>query len=183
MKRHGEFRYEPIPEDRILAIDPIAIGFGFVVLEAAPLLLVEWGIKQCDRRKALHCAIPVGELIGRCEPTAIVIEEKREAGSLRRASLARFTDSIADLLDRSGLPLYTYTRGQVRTVFSAAGAVSKEAIARALAGRFPELTPRLPKRREVWEAEQSRMSIFDALSLAVTHLAADRRDRAEAHRH
>jgi hypothetical protein len=40
-----------------------------------------------------------------------------------------------------------------------------------LAEQFPELLSKLPAARKLWESEHERMSIFDALALAVTHTA------------
>jgi len=42
-----------------------------------------------------------------------------------------------------------------------------EAIAMAIAKRFPELAPRLPRFRKPWMSEDYRMSIFDAVGLGL----------------
>ena len=44
----------------------------------------------------------------------------------------------------------------------------KQEIAIAIAERFPELAPRLPRFRKPWMSEDYRMSIFDAVALALT---------------
>ena len=44
----------------------------------------------------------------------------------------------------------------------------KQEIAIAIAERFPELAPRLPRSRKPWMSEDYRMSIFDAVALALT---------------
>jgi hypothetical protein len=38
----------------------------------------------------------------------------------------------------------------------------------AIAKRFPELAPRLPRFRKPWMSEDYRMSIFDAVAMALT---------------
>jgi len=45
----------------------------------------------------------------------------------------------------------------------------KDVIAAALAGRFPELQPRLPQPRKCSDSEHSAMPVFDAAALAATY--------------
>jgi len=52
------------------------------------------------------------------------------------------------------------------------GAPNKQEIAGAIAKRFPELAPRLPRFRKPWMSEDYRMSIFDAVGLAITFFQA-----------
>lgn len=179
-RKRDEVTYEALITERLLAIDPIGRGFGFVVIEASPLQLIDWGVRVCDRRKRGRCSVSLEQLLRRYEPTAVIIEDESEARSLRRVSLASFVGGLADVLDFAQVPLFTYTRSQVRTAFGPAGAVTKDAIAGVLVGRFPELRPRVPRRRQPWESEDSRMSIFDALSFAVTHLTSSHRERTSA---
>lgn len=179
-KDTAQWTYAPLPEERVLALDPVARGYGFVVVEAEPLVLIDWGVRVCTRRSAGHCELSLGSLIGRYEPTAIVIEDPSDTRALRRASLDSFVSGIIDLLDASGVSLFTYSRAQVRTAFGTGGIGTKDAIAAALAQRFPEIGPRLPKPRRFFDSEDARMSIFDALSFAVTHLAIGHRGRNEA---
>ncbi|MFN0009569.1 MAG: crossover junction endodeoxyribonuclease RuvC [Planctomycetota bacterium] len=161
--------YEPLPRDRVLAVDPVSRGFGFVVLETGPLQLVDWGVRICARREEDACANAVRRMIARYEPTAIVIEDAREARTLRAVSLEAFLGSIAEALSGSSIALRTYSRRDIRRAFASEGAVTKEQIAKVLVARFPELRVKEPPRRMLWESEDARMSIFDALSLATTH--------------
>lgn len=45
--------------------------------------------------------------------------------------------------------------------------LSLKAAWRAIAERFPELQPRLPRVRKIYMSEDERMDIFDAVSLAL----------------
>lgn len=162
-----ELSYEPILKERILAIDPVSRGFGFVVLEDEPLQIVDWAVRTC---RDATCADALEALIERYEPTSIVMESPIGTGSLRREALHTFLYNIDDLLSTKKLAFHTYSRQSIRTVFSPVGVITKQAIAEHLVINFPELAPRLPKHREIWETESASMSIFDALSLALTHL-------------
>lgn len=167
-----EPRYEPILRQRVLAIDPVSRGFGFVVLEDEPLQLVDWGVKTCAREVG-GCLLPLRRMLTRYQPTAIVLEDAREARTPRALALEGFLASVGDALVDGPVPLRVYSRSMVREAFRPAGAFTKEEIARKLAVRFPELVPRVPPSRtiRIWASEDSRMSIFDALSFAMTHLA------------
>ncbi len=164
--------YKPVPRDRVLAIDPVSRGFGFVVLEDGPLQLVDWGVRTCAKRDEPGCALTVRRMIARYQPTAIVTEDAREARSLRAVALEVFIASLEDTLMDNSVKLRSYSRRDIRRVFAPIGAITKEQIAKVLVGRFPELRAKEPPRRMMWESEDTRMSIFDALSLATTHLAA-----------
>jgi len=100
----------------------------------------------------------------------------RGTRALRAEALVAFMGAVAEVLGELRIGVHTYSRGAVRGVFASAGAFTKDAIAREIASRFPELHPRVPKPRAIWESEDARMSIFDALAFALTHLAQPRSD-------
>jgi len=54
------------------------------------------------------------------------------------------------------------------SIWAGSDATTKQEIAIAIAERFPELAPRLPRFRKPWMSEDYRMSIFDAVALALT---------------
>jgi hypothetical protein len=60
----------------------------------------------------------------------------------------------------------------VKQEFSESGASNKFEIAKTIAARFPELTPRLPRFRKPWMSEDYRMSIFDAVAFGLTFFCA-----------
>lgn len=166
-----EQTYEPVLRSRVFAIDPISRGFGYVVLEGEPLQLVDWGLRICSRKNASGCADVVRRMRARHRPTVVVLEDWSQARALRAASLKAFQDAIADVLAEDEMHLRTYSRRAVRFTFAPTGAALKDDIVKILVAKFPELRPRMPRKRKIWESEDSRTSIFDALALAVTHLA------------
>jgi Holliday junction resolvasome RuvABC endonuclease subunit len=165
-----ELTYEALERDRLLAVDPVAKGFGFVVLEVGPLRLVDWGVRHCGRRAPEARARAIARLLQRYEPTTLILEDAREVGSLRAIALEDFVADIGETLLASPVSVHTYTRSEIRRAFRRAGAVTKEQIAHTLVAKFPELSPHEPRRRQIWEGEDSRMTVFDALSLVAAHL-------------
>ena len=164
-----ELFYEPTLRERVLSLDPFYRGFGFAVLESGPTQIADWGIRHCGKVGSRDCAVALQRMIARYAPSAIVTEDLREARTLRARSLRVFITGLSDAADEASVKLRTYARADVRAVFEPAGAITKEQIANVLIARFPELESRRPPPRKVWESEDSRMAIFDALSFAVTH--------------
>lgn len=169
-----DISYEPIRRERILGFDPVGAGFGFVILEIDPLQLVDWGVARHSPNATEQREDAVRKLLELYEPTAIVLEDVRETRLLRRNALNVFTETTAELLSQSGVPVYRYSRQEIRLAFERSGEFTKHGIAKVLAAQFPELESRLPRPRKVWESEDPRMSIFDALSLVITRLVSSR---------
>jgi len=159
---------------RVLAIDPTTKGFAYALLEG-PSLLIDWGLTQVEGRKHSNCLLRLEKLIERYAPDVLVLEDYRGAGSRRCTRIKRLIRSAAILARRDQLQTKQFSRGRVRRFFSPTAVPTKQAIATAVAERFPELAPRLPRIRKPWMSEDERMSIFDAVALAVTYFETRRK--------
>ncbi len=154
---------------RILAIDPTTRGFGFAVMEGSDYL-IDWGVKEGrDNNKDVHCLNNISELIGRYMPDAIVVEDFNGMGSRRCHRIQNLIKNIIELSQAKNIKTHRYSRSKIREVFALHGAGTKHEIAQAIAGDFTELVPRLPPHRKCYMSEDCRMSIFDAMSLAITY--------------
>ncbi len=160
-------KYEPIPKERILAIDPISRGFGYVILEEEPLQLVDWGTGVCNS-ESLGQAVRL--LLRRYHPTVVVLEHPRMAVSgVRQTTLNRALFQVLGGMDDSDCSLRLYPRTSIPAAFTDTGALTKKEITKLIAERFPELKHRLPRTRRIWESEDARQAIFDAAALALAH--------------
>jgi Holliday junction resolvasome RuvABC endonuclease subunit len=162
-------KYEPIPTARILAIDPISKGFGLVVLESDPVQLVDWGTAMC-RRTDDSLGETVRTLLARYQPTALVLEEPSAARSeTRRGAL---TAAVAVIVEAAAgtCELQLVPRESVLAALASLGASTKRQAVRLFVQRFPELQPKVPPGRLIWQSEDSRWAIFDAIALALTAL-------------
>ena len=158
---------------RLLAIDLTAKGFGFALLDAR-LGLLDWGFSSLPATDDHIFVARVSARIDRGRPTALVLEnfapiQGREA-AVRRQGLA------VKLAQERKIGLCQVSQRIVKGVL---GPATKHEIARALARRFPELAPRVPRDRARWASEDERMHIFDALAMA----AVVSTPVADAHRH
>src|SRR5438105_1658464 len=121
-------KYIPIPRGRILAIDPMNKGFGFVVLESDPLQLVDWGTAIC-RRTDDSLGASVRTLLDRYSPTMLALENPNTSHSqARRTALSISLDVISSALD-GAIPLRLIARRRIFRAFGAYGASTKEEIA------------------------------------------------------
>jgi Holliday junction resolvasome RuvABC endonuclease subunit len=152
---------------RVLAIDPSTRGFGFAVLEGLDQL-IDWGVKETKKNKNAKSLELIEDLIDRYLPRVIVVEDYTGKGSRRSRRIQLLINDISKLAAQKKIRVRSFSRLKVKQGFSETGASNKHEIATAIANRFPELAPRLPRFRKPWMSEDYRMSIFDAVALALT---------------
>ena len=151
---------------RVLAIDPSTRGFGFAVLEG-PNRLIDWGVKETKTDKKRRTLKLIHDLIDQYQPNVIVVEDYEGKGSHRCRRVRELIEDISKLAAKQEIKVRRFSRAKVKQAFSESGAVNKYEIAQTIANRFPELAPRLPRFRKPWMSEDYRMSIFDAVALAL----------------
>jgi Holliday junction resolvasome RuvABC endonuclease subunit len=149
-----------------LAIDPATRGFGFAVLEG-PERLIDWGVKETKTDKKRRTLKLVGELIEWYRPNIIVLEDTGAQVSRRCNRVEELIEAIAKLAAQSNVKTRRVSKSEIREVFAECPAQTKHEIAIAIGKRFPELAPRVPPFRKPWMSEDYRMSIFDAVALAL----------------
>jgi RNase H-fold protein (predicted Holliday junction resolvase) len=156
-----------IKDIRVLAIDPSTRGFGFAVLEGLDQL-IDWGVKETKKNKNAKSLELIEDLIDRYLPRVIVVEDYAGKGSRRCRRIQLLINDISKLAAKRKIKLRSFSRAKIKQTFSESDVSNKHKIAVAIANRFPELAPRLPRFRKPWMSEDYRMSIFDAVAFAVT---------------
>jgi Holliday junction resolvasome RuvABC endonuclease subunit len=154
-------------EKRVLAIDPTTKGFGFAVMEG-PEKLIDWGVKGVKGSKNQKSLELVSALIDHYQPDVIVVEDYSGKGSRRCKRIQELITRIIKLGSEKNVRIRNVSPFSVRRAFSESGDFTKHQIATAIAQRLPELASRLPPYRKCWMSEDYRMSIFDAVSFALT---------------
>jgi Holliday junction resolvasome RuvABC endonuclease subunit len=151
----------------ILAVAPFSRGFGFAVFEG-PRNLIDWGVKEIRSDKNNISLKKIESMIDFYWPDILIIEDPR--GENRRRTRVRILlDSINKLGKEKKVTMRSFTRPMVRQAFETIGAATKFQISQVIADEWPELKPYLPRFRKPWMSEDCRMSIFDAISLAITY--------------
>lgn len=169
-------RYTPLKVRRVLAVDPMTKGFGFALLEGRSTL-VDWGTREARGDKASTCVRKVAELLGRYRPDFLVLEDHRAPSSVRCVRVRQLLQRIQNEAAKQRIRVRLVSRVRVRATFERRGARTKEQVAQAIAGNFPEVAPYLPRPRKPWMTEDDRMSVFDALAL--TLVLRDQREPAD----
>ena len=153
-----------------LAIYPNAVGFGYAVM-LNPRNPVDVGVsKVCPINNSV-CLKRIRLLIEKFQPQAVIVQELEGKYSRKSPRVRRLIKDIRRLAKNSRVKVFTYSREQIKFVFSEfdQDASSKFQIAHVIGKYLPELAYRLTQYRQPWMAEDYNMGMFDAVSLAITH--------------
>jgi len=153
---------------RILAIAPLSRGLGYGVMEG-PDRLVACGNKVVNHDKNIRVLAWVEKFIRFYQPDILVLPDVNAPDTRRAPRIKTLHRKIVALVKKHQLRLRLISVTQVRARLLGSTKGTKQALAEALAAKFPlELASRLPPKRRPWMSEDPRMDIFDAVGLAVT---------------
>lgn len=153
-----------------LAIAPTHSGFGYVVFENSDLIM-DWGVKQAHLNNQRDWLLKARMLMHMLQPSVLVIEDVHHKSSRRSERVRALMDKLAELAKSQKIKVVRESRSDMLEAFCRMGAESKDEIAVAVTKLVPELAPRLPPRRRVWESEHHSMAIFEAAALALKYFA------------
>lgn len=153
--------------DRALAIHPTCRGFGYAVLELAKDELIDWGVRQVVPSEMEQRSLPkIAALIEKFAPSIVIVEDTRHPRCRRRGRGRALVDGIIEVAETMKIAVGRVPRVSVREDYRELGAKNKDAMARLIVARFPELRPVLPPRRKMWMPQNERMTIFDSVAFA-----------------
>jgi hypothetical protein len=162
----------PTEFTRALAVDIAGYGLGFALLEG-PLALIDWEFFNARDDRDARCVTYLVSMLTKFMPDVLVIEDFRD--NKRRSDRVRnLADVFADAAKEHGIACRRISRKAVKSRFPSCR--NKYDIAAALAERFPDIKHVCPPKRKSWKTEDSRINIFDALSLGFTYLASAKKD-------
>jgi Holliday junction resolvasome RuvABC endonuclease subunit len=151
----------------ILALYPNARGIDYACVELPKTVLDHGLIKPlpfCTKRLMQR----VERFITYFQPTIVVLRGL-ELGKLKENNARKLIEAIIELGKERGLPVYSYTRKQIKDCFETHEAQTKHEIAQKIISWLPSLSSYAPKVRKLWLPEDHKMGIFDAVALAITH--------------
>ena len=159
----------PNDPTRIFALDPTTKGFGYAVLET-PFRLVDWSLAYVSGEKESGALARFETLLDQFRPDVVVLEDPAAPGSRRRPRVQKLLGKLQEIARERGIAVHMIPRLAVIECFSSPEKrATKCSITEHLAETFPELAPKMPKRRKIYQSEDERIAIFDALALAVTY--------------
>jgi len=152
----------------IIAIDVRAASFGFAVFEGHGRLL-DWGVKSF-RRGVNAVKIPASRkmatLLEEFSPRTLVVRNYNRRDAKKRTAMLA---AILAVGKKHRIPAHLISKGVLTKAF-ALNEQNKYAVASAVAQQLPELAPKLPRKRKIWEGEDYRISIFDAAAAGIAYL-------------
>ncbi|HTV26975.1 MAG TPA: hypothetical protein VMF32_04260 [Xanthobacteraceae bacterium] len=160
---------ERLTYEIVLAIYPTTRGIAFALMQS-PLAPIDWGVKGAyGRDKNASSLRNVAALIEIHQPDVVVLEDPTSPRVRRSARIERLTRAVEALARDRVVDVHRYTHASVQECFSQFGARTRYEIAVAIATRVPAFERFLPPRRKLWMSEDTRMGIFRAAALALTH--------------
>jgi hypothetical protein len=157
-----------IINSRILSVALSSRGLGYVVLEGQNVFIAHGNKVVEGGDKNVKSFAWVEKLIARYQPDVLVLQDVAAKGSRRASRIKSLHRQIVKLAGKHKIQVKTFSRTQLRTILLDNPKGTKQEMAELLAKKFPEeLASRLPPKRKAWKSEDSRMDIFDAVTLAV----------------
>lgn len=164
-------------KETALALYFNTIGLGYAVFEGITVP-VDWRVRKAKDRQDTSFGHQIFELLERFDPTMIVVRKclRKEAWPCSDRTRKR-TRQVKALAKRRNIPVFAYSRDDIRACFSRYGAISKDEIARAIGEIVPDFAHLVPPMRRLWDNEQYAMAFFDAISLIITFYGSERLDK------
>ena len=138
-------------EKRILAIDLRSRSFGFAVFEG-PTRILDWGVKsfrQGINAVKIPASLKFAGLVDEFSPSTIVLR-KHNSETKKRADIR---NALMREATKRRISIRLLSRNGVKNAFPDCNR-NKYTIAAALVEQLPELAPRLPSLRKIWNRRQ-----------------------------
>lgn len=157
----------------VLVVYPSSRGLAYVVFEGL-LSPLDWGVKEVRGRNRHGESLRiVRRLLEQYQPETVVLQDTSRRGTTRAERIRTLNLAIGELAEVYGIPVYAYSRAQVRQCFASFAVTTKQTIAEAIIKHIPAFKRYLPPPRRPWMSEHARMSLFDAAALGITHFNTD----------
>ena len=161
----------------VVAFYPHARGFAYVVFDG-PLSPVDWGMSDLPAKvKARRCLRRLSLLLDQYQPDALLIRGVSSAH--RKRPMAALLAAVEEEARDRGLFTAVVSRKQIREAFAYLGSPTRRAIVEAIAKHIPMFASYAPPIRKIWNGEDRRMGLFDAVALALAFFKNQKATRDE----
>lgn len=152
-------------DERMIAIYPNTLGFGYVVLNDKGEIL-DYGLVAIRPVRNNKCLDRIHEMILYYQPQILILEDYENSNKSERVRIL-----LKDICEygEDSIKIFKYSREQIRNTFDVFGARNKYEISKKISEAYPQLKSKLPEKRKAWEPENYYQGIFDAMSLVLTH--------------
>ena len=157
----------------VLAVHPTSRGFGWVLFEG-PHAPVVWGIASAKRNRNATSMRRFEALLNQYQPVVVVLEEFAQDKSRRGDRIQQLAKTMSGFARNRDIDVAVYSREAVGRRVAGDRQAKRHAIAEAVCEQFGIFRLRMPNKRDLWQSEDSRQSLFDAVALAMTHFGVSR---------
>lgn len=152
----------------MVTLYPNAFGMGYLISET-PNELINYGIARVRPLSRDKYVKRLLTFIQHYKPTIILLRGYRNSDNRISKRVIKIIDAFEKEAIKLELPVYKYSREQIKDVFAEFGGNSKYQISKTITSWYPELQYRMPDIRKNTKAEHYQMGIFDAFALMLTH--------------
>lgn len=154
--------------DFILTVFPSTTGYSFAVYKGETELAY-WGAKRIRGNKSAESLQGVAELLEYFEPHVLIVRDCCRNVSALYQRIQKLVGEIVRLAKQLGIKIVQYSRQAIRACFATLGAKNKHETAEVIIEHHPGLRRYKPGKKKMWENEDHRMGIFDAIALYFTY--------------
>lgn len=156
------------PTEYTLALFPQGKGFGFAYFteQYEP---DHFGIATIKPPDNTRCLKRIDAMIETYKPNLILLPTPDGKRNRKRKRIQELLQQINHYAKRQDITIKTYSREQIRLIFEQFDAYSKLEIAEKICLWMPRLEKYQPPRRKRYMPEDYYQSMFDAISLYITH--------------
>lgn len=159
---------KPPPGTIVLGFHPTTRGFGWVAF-SSPLVIHDWGVCYTRKEKNVRCLRRFERLLAQLGPGALVLEEFDGTKPRRTDRVVMLCRAVVHMGMEQGLEVAVIPHKGIERCFEAVGARTQDEIAAAISRTHPSLLDQVPKRRQHWDQQRPRMSLFCASAAVIAH--------------
>lgn len=152
----------------ILALYPNSFGMGYVLCES-PKELINYGIARVRPLSKDKYIKRLHHFVKQYRPTIILLRGYQKKDKRISKRVIKIIESFEKEAARLDLPIFMYSREDIKEVFKQFEASSKYTISKTITSWYPELQHRMPNIRKNTQSEHYQMGVFDVFSLMLTH--------------
>jgi hypothetical protein len=160
-----------IYDPRILVLDLRHRRFGYAVFEGNRSLL-DWGVRvypAVGEEETVLAVKRLDGLVGLFAPSTIVVKKERWEQLGAESGMHSVVKAVSILASSRSIPVQLVPHSDLLAAFAPLGGRTREEMAEVLTRIYPDLLWYLPPKRKIWQAEHSRMTVFDALALGLAY--------------
>lgn len=151
-----------------LVLYPNYYGMGYLICEN-PKELLRHGMARITPFFKEKYIKRLHKLLKQYRPALVVLRGYENGDNRISKRTIRIINSFKNEAEAHNIPVYQYSRKQIKEVFSGFGGRSKFGIAKTICNWYPELESRKPQFKMNADLEDYNMGRFDAFALMLTH--------------